>query len=890
MPIPPPATQPPSASSTEAPSPDAPPRRGRWGSRWRAGWAARRGARRTRATPRTRWGRVRRRLRRGLVAVAAVVAAVVVLTSVVGWLRSDELTLPVRPDPTLVRDVTQLSAVHMARIVTPRTTEEVAAALRASSGPVSIGGGRYSMGGQTATPDGLQLDLRELRGVVALDTAARTITVRAGTPWREVQEAIDPHGLAVQVMQTYNTFTVGGALSVNAHGRYIGHGPVSSSVRAIRLVLADGSVVDASRTARPELFWAALGGYGAIGVIAEATLALAPNVKVRREDEVMPVSRYLAWFRAHVRDDSTVVFHNADISPGGYDEVRAVTYRRTDAQLTTADRLRPRDQSGWLVPTAFAIFSTPGIGPWARRNVIEPLAYRVGERHPVTWRNYEASYDVSELEPPSRLRSTYVLQEFFLPVDSLAPFVRDMGRILGDSGVRTVNVSIRHANAEPAPYLTWAPQETFAFVLYYRQGVSSDAQRQVGRWTRALVDAALARGGTYYLPYQPHATRAQFARAYPRAGELLAVKQRVDPAGRFTNVLWDLYAPVAGADTVPTVTAARLPSVLPAEARLAMDTVAGYGRTEASTWTTHPEWDLVYSSEQYARWLLDGRRPSAFPYSATVGTFWRSYARTWRWTRARDDFAWRTHLMLGVIGTSTALEYGLKSLYEGTVGRAFEWIAPARPTPEERVAARVNDDYARFIAVRPWYEFDYAAARRALRAAGREASPGAARRLERRAILALEWTIKGWYAELIGGGTQAAYAPDQDTRWLIAAGAVDSSRVPGLIEMRRLDRGYTALRLPRYAGVRDAIRALAAGPDSVRAIELSGNQRVALTGTAPAAWRPPAGATPILTYRVPTDGARVRTVVDVPVTALLRFVRDESADPNGLRVDHVYDY
>lgn len=816
--------------------------------------------------------------------------AVVVVTSVVGWLRSDELTLPALPDPTLVRDVTQLSAVHMARVVTPRTTEEVAAALRASTGPVSIGGGRYSMGGQTATPDGLQLDLRALRGVVTLDTAARTITVRAGTPWREVQEAIDPHGLAVQVMQTYNTFTVGGALSVNAHGRYVGHGPVSSSVRAIRLVLADGALVTASRTERPELFWAALGGYGAVGVIAEATLALAPNVKVRREDEVMPVSRYLAWFRAHVRDDSTVIFHNADLAPGDYDEVRAVTYRRTDAPLTIADRLRPRDQSGWVVPTAYAIFSTPGIGPWARTHVIEPLAYRVGDRHPVTWRNYEASYDVSELEPPSRLRSTYVLQEYFLPVDSLAPFVRDMRRILHDSGVCAVNVSIRHANAEPAPYITWAPRETFAFVLYYRQSVSSDAQRQVGHWTRALIDAALAHGGTYYLPYQPHATRAQFARAYPRAAELFAVKQHVDPEGRFTNVLWDLYAPVPGADTVPTVTAARLPAVLPAEPRLAMDTAAGYARPEASTWTTHPEWDLVYSSEQYAHWLLDGRRPSAFPYSATVGTFWRSYARTWRWTRARDDFAWRTHLMLGVIGTSTALEYGLKAMYEGTVGRAFEWLAPAQPTPEERVAARVNADYARFIAVRPWYEFDYPAARRALWAARHEASPGTARRLERRALLTLEWTLKGWYAALIGGGTHAAYAPDEATRWLIVAGAVDSSRVPGLAEVRHLDRGYTALRVPRYAGVRDALRALAAEPGAVRAIELSGNQRVAVAGTVPASWRPPAGVTAILTYRVPTDTARVRALVDVPVTALLGFLHDEGSAPSGLRVDHVYDY
>ncbi len=836
-----------------------------------------------------RWRRILRRTARVVLVVVAAGALVVLWTTILGWIRSTDVAFQPAADSTVVRDVTRLSAVRMLRIATPRTTEEIVAAIRTSAGPISIGGARYSMGGQTATPDGLQLDLRQFRGVVALDTAARTITVRTGTTWREVQEAIDPRGLAVQVMQTYNSFTVGGALSVNAHGRYIGHGPVSSTVRSLRLVLASGDVVTASRTERPELFWAALGGYGAVGVIAEATLSLAENVKVRREDEEMPISAYREWFRRRIRGDSTVVFHNADIAPDEYAEVRAVTYRRTDAPLTTTDRLRPRDQSGWLTPTAYEIFATPGYGPWLRAHIIEPLAYRIGGRNPVTWRNYEASYDVSELEPPSRVRATYVLQEFFLPVDSLDGFVAAMRSILRDSSAHAVNVSIRHANADPSPFLTWAPAETFAFVLYYRQGTSSDEQRRVGRWTRALIDAAIAHGGRYYLPYQPHASRAQFSRAYPRARELFAVKRRVDPAGRFTNVLWDLYAPAAHGDTTPAATAARRPAVVPAEVRVTLDTLPGYNRPEASTWTTHPEWDLVYSSEQYAEWLSAGRKPSAFPYSATVGTFWRSYDRIWKWTRARDGFAGGTHLMLAVIGTSTALEYGLKSMYEGTFGRFFEWIGPDSLTPEERVAAAVNSDYARFIAIRPWYEFDYAAARRALGAAAKEPGGGALRRIERRAILTFEFVLKGWYAALIGGGTKTVYAPDEETRWILAVGSVNGAKVPALSQRIRLYRGYHALRVPRYAGVRDALFALASD-SAARVVEISGNQHVAITGTAPADWSPPVGVTAVMAYVVPTDSRRIRVVADIMAPDLLEILRSERRKPNGLRVDHVYDY
>jgi len=810
-------------------------------------------------------------------------------TSAIGWWTSDPVAIAIEADPRLVRDVTQLTAVQMARVITPKTTEEIAEALRTTTGPVSIGGGRFSMGGQTATTGGIQLDLRQLRGVLAIDTVLRTVTVRAGTTWREVQEAIDPLGFAVQVMQTYNSFTVGGALSVNAHGRYIGHGPVSSTVRSLRLVLASGEIVTASRTERPELFRAALGGYGAVGVIAEATLSLARNVRVRREDQVMPMASYVAWFREHVRNDSTVVFHNADFAPGAPEEVRAVTYRETTAPLTDTARIRPRDQSGWVRPTALEVFSRPGWGVWTRQQIIEPLAYRLGGRNPVTWRNFEASYDVSELEPSSRAHDTYVLQEYFIPVERATAFAGAMSRVLRDSSVRSVNVSIRHANAEPEPLLTWAPTETFAFVLYYRQETTSEAQRAVGRWTRALIDVALAYGGSYYLPYQPHATHAQFRAAYPRSDSLFAVKRAVDPTGRFTNVLWDLYAPdPSGA--LPAVSGTRLPSHLPAEVRLAADVLPSVHRTEASTWTTHPEWDLVYSSEQYAAWLAAGRRPSAFPYAATIGTFWRSYLGTWRWTRERAEFGGRTHLMLAVIGTSTALEYGLKALYENSVGRVTEWLAPEGTTPEERVAARVNADYARFIAIRPWYEFDYAGALRALAAAGDAPGAGRVRRAERYAILWLEFQAKRAYATLIGGGTQVAYDADEETRWLLVAGGSPGATPPRTDSVVTLPRGYRALRVPRYAGVLTALRALAADSVPVRLVEIAGNGRVAVTGTAPLGWRPAAAAAPILAYRVPTDPARMRVLVDVPVLELVQFLRVEESRPDGLGIDHLYDY
>ena len=78
-------------------------------------------------------------------------------------------------------------------------------------------------------------------------------------------------------------------------------------------------------------------------------------------------------------------------------------------------------------------------------------------------------------------------------------------------------------------------------MLYHKQRVRANARERVAVWTRELIDAVLACDGRYYLPYQPHATREQFHRAYPRAQELFALKRRLDPDYRLRHVLWDTY-------------------------------------------------------------------------------------------------------------------------------------------------------------------------------------------------------------------------------------------------------------------------------------------------------------------------------------------------------------
>ncbi|MGH8029332.1 MAG: FAD-binding oxidoreductase [Arenimonas sp.] len=443
-------------------------------------------------------------------------------------------------DSVIVEDVAQLEPHRVARVVRPRSPDAVARALRDWPGPVSIGGGRYSQGGQIAAEGSLHLDMRGLNRLVRLDPVARVVRAQAGMTWRDLLDHLDPHDLSVAVMPSYSNFTLGGSVSVNCHGRYVGSGPIVNSVRALGLATASGEHIDLDRRSHPDLFAAVIGGYGGMGVVTEVELDLARNERLQRHVERVALEDYVETFHARVAGDPDAVLHNADLVPPDFAQPLAITWRRTQAALTVTGRLVPRDldyrkQQG-LIWTAFEL-------PGGDRLLAYDQSAMLAATQPVVWRNHEASLDADSLEPPTRALSTYLLQEYFIPVAGFLAFARAFAAIVRRHDVNVLNVSIRHSPADTTTLLRWAPREVFSFVVYYKQRSNHYASSMAERWTRELIDAALDLGGRYYLPYRLHASRAQFARAYPEAVRYAQLKRRWDPQFRFRNALLDAYLP-----------------------------------------------------------------------------------------------------------------------------------------------------------------------------------------------------------------------------------------------------------------------------------------------------------------------------------------------------------
>ncbi|TNE92375.1 MAG: FAD-binding oxidoreductase [Deltaproteobacteria bacterium] len=806
------------------------------------------------------------RLLRGVGRLVATVALTSVLAGVgtFAWLEQAPDTSP----HTEVVDVTQLIHIDTDRIATPTDTAELRRQVAMHDGPISIGGGRFSMGGQIATEQTLFLDMREMDDVLALDVENKTARVEAGITWRTLIEHLDPHDLSVKIMQSYANFTVGGSLSVNAHGRYVNEGPVVHSVRAIELVLADGTLVRCSRDEHSDLFWAAVGGYGAVGVIATVELDLADNVPMARSVARMHVDAFEDWFAENIRGSDSAIYFNADLYPPAYDDLVAITFSETDQPLTVTERLQAGGESSSAEKFMYWWVSEAPLGKEARSEVIDRL--RLADQ-PVIWRNYEASYDVAGLEPASRESSTYVLQEYFIPVEHFADFVPKMAEVFTKHEVNVVNVSIRHASAEPDSLLSWAPGETYAFVIYYKMGTDEAAWKHARTWSREMDEAILDAEGVWYLPYQIHATPEQFHRAYPRAEELFAVKRRVDPHYQFRNKLWDAYLPptaeYGGASDEETI-----------RARLA--TREGWNRPEDQTFLTLPEWLIVYSADELGA-FLDDHRPSEFPYFAAIGQFWTNYRAVYG--RVRDHYEFNTgyHLMIGVIGASYTVEMAGKGLYEHTLGRLFE---SAARVPEEDAYARITAEYGAFTHHTPWYAFDFPAARASLA----DVDGAGLRGTERQVVTRIELTLKSWWAWCIGAGTGAAYDPEAERLevWVRGDRALLDD-IDGLTVLDDLGGRDHLVSVPRYEPFTAA--ALTLARRDVDIVSIAGGERLLVQVQADRDWDDGAQwAHTVVEWPMLSDPGRKRVAFEVPVRRLDAVV--PALESSGATIEHVYDF
>ncbi|HSJ24707.1 MAG TPA: FAD-binding oxidoreductase [Longimicrobiales bacterium] len=451
----------------------------------------------------------------------------------------------------VVNDVhSRLNATRVAGIAAPRDLDQLVAAVRQAAArrlPVAVAGGRHAMGGQQFCEGGLLIDMRLMDSVLGFDPERGLMEVEAGAMWPKVIEAT--HALqgehirwGIRQKQTgADDLTIGGTIAANGHGRGLLMQPFVDDVESVTVVTASGDVVRCSREENAELFSLVHGGYGLFGIVASATLRLGPRLRLRRLVSVLDVDDAANAIYRRIDEGCLYGDFQYAIEPADEDFLRRgvlAVYAQAPADADVTDAGTNLNREQWMGLLELALRDK-------RRAFQLYSQHYIATHGNVYWSDvmqlstYVPSYiEVMERLSGSAHGESLVIGELYTPAGSALDFLDESRRILRETGAEDVYGTIRAIRQDTTSFLPWARQD-FACVIFNLRTLHTAAGVAHTRDAfRRLNQAALDRGGSFFLTYGRSATRDQIERGYPRFPEFLRKKRDYDPELRFQSEWW----------------------------------------------------------------------------------------------------------------------------------------------------------------------------------------------------------------------------------------------------------------------------------------------------------------------------------------------------------------
>lgn len=398
--------------------------------------------------------------------------------------------------------------------IAPASEEELAARIQSARMLRPVGSG-HSFSGLVPT-DGTLVSLGRLQGMYGVDATRQQAEFGAGTLLSRTGEPLKAEGLALENMPDIDYQSLGGALATSTHGTGISFGSMSTQVAGLRLVSASGDIIDCDADHRADIFDAARVSLGALGVISRYRMNCRPAFRIHERSWVAKTEELLENIDQLVAENQhwemQVITHS--------DYAMAVALNETDAPATGSGE--EEDEGG----NAYVI--------------LLQMMYKYGRNHPKVRRKL-MNLIASQVSFEERVADSYSIfanvrnvrfneMEYQVPAEA------------GPDCLREILAAIKKNNLP-----TWFPIE-YRYVkgdditLSQFHGRDS-ASISIHQYYELDYHAYFSAVEPIFWKYEGrphwgklHSLNARRLQAlYPKWDEFLAVREELDPQGKFLN-------------------------------------------------------------------------------------------------------------------------------------------------------------------------------------------------------------------------------------------------------------------------------------------------------------------------------------------------------------------
>lgn len=447
---------------------------------------------------------------------------------------------------------------------------DVFAVARKHGVPVALRGNGRSYGDAAYLSEAIALDLTRMNRILDWNPQTGVITVEPGVTIRDLWQYVIGDGWLPPVVSGTMYPTLGGALAMNIHGKnHFKQGTLGEHTLSFDLLLpATGGIVTGTPTnENRDLFYAAIGGFGVIGVFTKIVLRMMPVASgllhVRQFDAKNLAEMFAVTEERIARGADYVVGWLDTFATGddlGRGLVQEATFFAPGEDPNPAQSLRVERQN--LGDTLFGVVPKSVLWrflkPWVNdggMHFLSTLRYKAG-----AFSSGKATVDT------------------FAGANFLLDYVPDWKRAYGDGGLIQYQTQIPNETAFAAfreqiqlchrhrifPYLSvFKRHRPDDFLMSYAtDGYSLALDFQVTTTNRAplwklaaeLDKVTIAAGGRHYFAKDStlHPDRITGFLAEERVAKFLAIKRRTDPENLLQT---DLYRRIFGEATSSPVPA-----------------------------------------------------------------------------------------------------------------------------------------------------------------------------------------------------------------------------------------------------------------------------------------------------------------------------------------------